>query len=176
MTCSILDSLSIEYLSLSVSQPPFFIYEKSSWRSPRTMGDLIGGHTILNHMYGRMREHDPSRTKVVWLWIVDCELFGNCNADLLQRPSGLQCPSQDCASEKWMGYSGENVLFAMRGASETKSHWPILLSLCFFSLWQIPFHALALHIRHLHVLFPYIQCALYLVTVQNILLYSHILN
>ncbi len=37
------------------------------------MGDLIGGHITLDHMYRRMQEHDPARTNVVWpLWIVNC--------------------------------------------------------------------------------------------------------
>lgn len=53
------------------------------------MDDLIGGHITLNHMYGRMQEHDLSRTSVGWLWTVDSELFGNYNVDLLQRPNVL---------------------------------------------------------------------------------------
>lgn len=37
------------------------------------MDNLIGGHITLDHMYGRMQEHDPARTNVVWpLWIVNC--------------------------------------------------------------------------------------------------------
>lgn len=28
------------------------------------MNDLIGGHITLDHMYERMKEHDPTRTKV----------------------------------------------------------------------------------------------------------------
>lgn len=53
--------------------PPCFISEKSSWRRAGTMDDLIGGHITLDHMYGRMQEHDPARTNVVWpLLIVNC--------------------------------------------------------------------------------------------------------
>lgn len=41
------------------------------------MDDLIGGHITLDHMYGRMQEHDPTRTNVVWpLWIVNSLITG----------------------------------------------------------------------------------------------------
>lgn len=60
-------------VSVGISAP-CFVCERSSWRSARrTMGDLIGGHITLDHMYRRMQEHDPARANVVWpLLIVNC--------------------------------------------------------------------------------------------------------
>lgn len=92
------------------------------------MDGLIGGHITLDHMYGRMQEHDLARTNWVWsLWIVNC-LVSSLAIQRWLAVQRLNVDQETWDTEICMGHSRRKRLHSTWNIRDNKSHWPAHVS------------------------------------------------